>query len=75
MIKKPSSSVQTIHDAVRNFDLENLKEFIAKNVNFYVNLNYLFKPMTMCVITITDLIMSILGQKNTLLTSIRFANQ
>ena len=29
----------------------------------------------MCVITITDLIMSILGQKNTLLTSIRFANQ
>ena len=35
MIKNPSSSVQTIHDAVRNFDLENLKEFIAsgKDVN------------------------------------------
>lgn len=31
--------------------------------------------MAMCVITITDLIMSILGQKNTLLISIKFANQ
>jgi ankyrin repeat protein len=34
MIKTPSPS-QTIHDAVRNFDIENLREFIAsgKDVN------------------------------------------